>query len=249
MRRPEAWNNLLDRANLSEDFDDFWHNFEHIHAVQAKAAGHFAFKFVPGFTTQVQTRLGAQRAADRIRALRFTVALSVARRFEKDIFLVANDRAPEVRTAAMSALGQIGGETSRRILERALNDELSAVQAAAIDALDQMAAERRGDLVAPKTEDEDADVRAAAIRCLLKLRRPQAASALVEMLQDSRAEHRCAALWVVDHLKLATLAGRISEFAQTDPDPRIARIATHIVQRLQRTQGARAKGEHAGASA
>lgn len=247
--RPEAWSNLLDRANLSEDFDDFWRNFEHIHAVQANAAGHFAFKFVPAFATQVQTRLNAQRAADRLRALRFTVALSIASRFENDIFSIANDRKSEVRTAAMSALGQIGGETSRRILGRALNDESSAVQAAAIDALDQMAAERRGDLFAPKTKDEDADVRATAIRCLLKLREPQAVTALVAMLQDTRADHRCAALWVVDQLKLATLAGRIAEFAQTDPDPRIARIAMHVAQRLQRIQDASAKSERAGAPA
>ena len=240
--RPEAWTNLLDRADLSEDFDDFWHNFEHIHAVQAKAAGHLAFKFVPGFSTQVQIRLNAQRAADRLRALRLVVTLSVARRFENDIFVIANDRTPEVRTAAMSALGQIGGETSRRILERALNDESSTVQAAAIDALDQMAADRREDLVAPKIEDTDADVRAAAIRCLLKLRKPQAAGALVAMLQDNRPDHRCAALWVVDQLKLATLAGRIAEFAKTDPDPRIARIAVHVVRRLKRTQDASTAG-------
>ena len=198
--------------------------------------------------THVQNRLGAQRAADRLRALKFTIALSVARRFEKDIFVMANDRTPEVRSAAMAALGQIGGETSRRILERALNDESSAVQAAVIDALDQMTAERRGDLIAPKTEDEDADVRAAAIRCLLKMRKPEAAGALVAMLQDTRSEHRCAALWVVDQLKLASLAVRISEFAQTDPDPRIARIAMHVVQRLQRIRAAPAKNEHVGAS-
>ena len=123
------------------------------------------------------------------------------------------------------------------------------VQAAAIDALDQMAAERREGLVTPKVEDDDADVRAAAIRCLLKLRVPKAAEALVGMLQDSRADHRCAALWIVDQLKLITLAGRISEFAQTDPDPRIARIAVHVVQRLQRIQDAPAKNEHAGVSA
>jgi hypothetical protein len=246
--RPEAWGNLLDRANLSEDFDDFWHNFEHIHAAEARAAGHFAFKFIPGFAAQVQTRLTAQRAADRLRALSFTVALSIANRFEKDIFVIANDRIPEVRTAAMSALGQIGGETSRRILERAINDESAAVQTAVIDALDQMGAERRGDLVAPKTEAEDAEVRAAAIRCLLKLRKPEAAGALLEMLQDIRADHRCAALWVVDQLKLTILVGRIAEFAQTDPDPRIARIALHVSQRLLRIKDASAKSIPAGAS-
>ncbi|MFQ5502732.1 MAG: hypothetical protein ACE5EQ_10595, partial [Phycisphaerae bacterium] len=29
--RPQEWVNLLDRADITEDFDDFWQHFEHIH--------------------------------------------------------------------------------------------------------------------------------------------------------------------------------------------------------------------------
>jgi len=197
----------------------------------------------------VQVKLNSKRSSDRLRALRLILALSLCDHFEKDIFAAANDTSPEVRAAAMAALGQIGGETSRRICERALCDRSPLVQAAAIDALDQMRAERRAELVGPKTDSEDADVRAAAVRCLLKMRMQKAAGALITMLQDDRADHRCAALWVVDQLKLATLAPRISEFARSDPDPRIARIGQHVARRLERIRAATVKGRPAEVSA
>lgn len=241
--RPDEWLNLLDRAGLTEEFDDFWQNFEQIHPGQARAAGHFVFKYVPGFATQVQIRLLSQKPADRLRALRMIMVLRVCAHFERDVFALANDKNNEIRAAAMSALGQIGGETGRRILRRGLNDEAPPVQAAAIDGLETMQADGRDELVLPLAGSADADVRSAAVRCLLKMRVPQAATALMAMLKDPRADHRCAALWIVDHLRLATLASRIANIAQCDPDRRIARIAGHVARRLHRADaGAPRKG-------
>jgi len=230
--RPEDWLLLLERANLKEEFEDFWQNHEHIHADQARAAGRHALQFIPGFATQMQIKLLSTSPSDRHRAIRLAAALHLASHFEKSIFAAANDSSPEVRTAAFEALGRIGGETSRRILERALSDAEPTPQAAAIDALDQMAARRRDVLIAPKIESPNADVRSAAVRCLLKLRIPAAAAALMKMLHDSRSDHRCAALWIVDLLKLSALTPRLLTMAGSDPDVRIARIAAHVSRRL-----------------
>lgn len=232
--RPEAWMNLLDRVGLSEEFDDFWQNFEQIHPVQAQAAGHYVFEWVPGFATQIQIKFLSKNVAERLRALRLTIALYVCDRFHTDIFAATNDEVPEIRAAAMAALGIIGGETSRRILARTINDESPAVQAGAIDAIDQLKIPNRAELVLAKASSDDADVRAAAIRCLLKLRVPEAATTLINMLQDHRTDHRCAALWVADQLRLASIAPRIAKIAQTDRDARIARIALHVSKRLER---------------
>ncbi|MFQ5429326.1 MAG: hypothetical protein ACE5E1_03355, partial [Phycisphaerae bacterium] len=60
--------------------------------------------------------------------------------------------------------------------------------------------------------------------------------ALIAMLRDPRADHRCAALWIVDQLKLTAISSRISDMANSDPDPRIARIARQVARRLQRAQ-------------
>lgn len=236
--RPQAWSRLLERAGLNEDFNDFWRNFEQVHPEQARIAGHYVFQFVPDFETEVRLKLASTQTVHRIRSLRLITALSLCEQFQRDIFACANDKSAEVRTAAIVAMGRLGGETSRRILERALNDERPVVQAAAIDALDRMEARHRSELVAPKTESEDADVRAAAVRCLLKMQEPTAVTGLFEMLQDARSEHRCAALWIADELKLTAILSHIIKIAQCDPDRRIAHIANHVARRLQRFKSA-----------
>jgi len=232
--RPEAWISLLDRVGLSENFDDLWENFEQIHPAQARDAGHHVLEWVPGFATHVQLKFVSKNVADRLRALRLTIALFVCDHFQTDIFAATNDEVQEIRTTAMAALGIIGGETSRRILTRTLNDDNPATQAAAIDAIDQLKIPGRAEWVSPMAASDDADVRAAAVRCLLKLRVPESATTLICMLHDPRADHRCAALWIADRLRLVSIAPRIIRIAQTDRDARIARIALHVSKRLER---------------
>lgn len=230
--RPPAWIALLHEAGLGERFDDFWQHFEHIRPDQARTAGRYIFEYVKDFTGSIQLRLTSQQAAERVRALRLMSALCVCQRFDKDIFSACNDATAEVRAAAVTALGSVGGETSRRILDRALNDTAPQVQAAAIGSLDEMEVRGRQELIRPKAGSEHADVRAAAVRSLLRLRRPEAATALFGMLRDERPEHRCAGLWVVDELRLAAIAPHILAMSREDNDPRIARIASHVARRL-----------------
>ncbi len=232
--RPAAWSELCHHAGLTERFEDFWQHFEHIPAEQARAAGHYIFDYVKDFTGSVQLRLSSQQAAERIRAIRLTAALCICDRFDKEIFSACNDGAADVRAAAVSALGAIGGETSRRILERALNDPAPQVQTAAIESLDQMAVRGRAEMIRLKTISDHADVRAAAVRSLLRMRRHEAAAALFGMLRDERPEHRCAGLWIVDDLKLTAIAAHVRALSREDGDPRIARIASHVASRLER---------------
>lgn len=232
--RPEAWSDLLDRAGLPEEFDALWQNFDRLHPVQAKVAGHHALKYIPGLATQLQVKILSTNAVDRLRALRLIILLHVAPSFENDVFSLANDTTPEVRALTMTALGHIGGTTSRRILERALADENPTVQAGAIDALDASGVKDRAELIAPKTNSQEPSVRAAAIRAMLRMRLPQAAADLIAMLNDPRVEHRCAALWIIDQLKIDTVIPRLLEIEKHDHDPRIARIAQHVCKRLER---------------
>jgi hypothetical protein len=234
--RPPAWSELLDYCGPGEDFDTLWLHFERVPPELARAAGHFAVLFVPGFQTQVQVKLIAQHPADRVRALKLICDLDVTRRFCKEVFASANDAIPDVRAGAMRALGMLGDPTSRRILERGLGDAAPLVQAAAVEALDQLAAPRRVQLFLSKTESDDANVRAAAIHALLKMHVSKAAMELGAMLKDERPEHRRSALWVVDRLRLTAVYVRVADMAQSDPDPRVARIARHVQRRLQKPE-------------
>ncbi len=232
--RPEAWSDMLARANLPEEFDALWQHFDRLHPVQAKATGHNAIEYVPGLTTQMQVKILSTNVVDRLRALRLIITLHVAPHFEKDIFSLANDGIPEVRALTMTALGHVHGTTSRRILERGLTDEDPVVQANAIDALNATGAKDRAELISPKTNSREPGVRAAAIRAMLRMRQPQAATDLIAMLKDPRVDHRCAALWIIDQLRIDTVIPRVLEIERHDRDPRIARIAQHVGKRLKR---------------
>ncbi len=246
--RPDEWSNMLDRAGLDESFDDFWNHFDRLHPIQTKAAGHHAFDYVPGFKTQIQLKFLSSQPTDRLRALRLVIGLRVVTQFQNDIFSTTNDPIPEIREAAMTALGLIGDATSRRILERALADENHTVQACAIDALDAIGVQGRDQLIAPKTNSDEPSVRAAAIRALLKMHLPQAAADLISMLKDPRVEHRCGALWIIDQLRITSLVPRVRELQETDRDPRIASIAKHVGKRLRRVQGTSDQAQRAGSS-
>jgi HEAT repeat protein len=231
--RPAEWAQLLERAGLSESFNDFWHHFEGLQPSQAESAGRFAPEFIEGLSLQLQNKMLDAQPAERLRAVRFVTTLRLTGLFRKEIFSLANDSTPEVRAAAMKALTLVGETTSRRILERGLSDDSPAVQAAAIEALDAMGLLRNPESLLPKTESEDAGVREAAIRALLKLHVDQSAIALVTMLKDPRVEHRCTALWIVDQMKLSAIAPRVKELADNDRDPRIARTAQQVLRRLE----------------
>jgi hypothetical protein len=233
--RPEAWTILLEKAGLSESVDDIWQHFDRLHPVWARSGGPYALKYIPGFLTHIQIKLLSPQAPDRLRALKLVTVLHLPSTFQKDIYNLANDPAPDVRAAAMTALGHIGDATSRRILERGLGDDDPAVQAASVDAFDLIGAARRAsELILAKTESDHPEVRAAAVRTLLKHQIHEAVAALLKMLKDPRTAHRCAGLWVVDHLRLVSALFRVREMETTDPDPRIARIAQHVAKRLHR---------------
>jgi len=232
--RPDDWARMIESAGISEEFESIWQNFERLDATLAHRAGHLAFQFVTDFETRLQVKLLSKTATDRLRALRLVRTLAIGSRFEKDVFRSANDSLADIRAVAIAILGTIGGETSRRILERSLQDKAPEVIAAGIDALDAVQAPRRLELVEPLVKSNDSDVRASAIRCLLRLKQPKAASELLKMLIDHRSDHRCAALWIIDQLRLHTILDRVRVMATSDPDRRIARISQHVAKRLER---------------
>lgn len=232
--RPEEWRALLRHARLSEDFDVLWRNFERVDPTSARDAGYHALTFVPGFSTQIRLNLLGRKPEDRLRALRLVLLLHVAEHFRNEVLGLTRDRDPEVRSAAMTAIGGIGDSASRRILERALQDDAAMVVTAAIFGLDQMQAERRDELIKPICHSEDPGVRAAAIRVLLRMRLNDGAANLIYMLNDPRPKHRAAALWLVDRMQLVTLADRVTEMANGDTDERVSRTALRVLQRFDR---------------
>lgn len=230
--RPDEWARLLEAAGIGEDFESIWQNYERLDPGLAKRAGHHALKYINSFVMCLQTKLLSKSPADRLRALRIAQTLFLGKHFQKDVFAAANDTDVDIRTAAIATLGQVEGETTRRILERSLLDSSPVVRVAGIESIDALRLPHAKEMIEPLTDCDESDVRAAAVRCLLRQRSPNAANTLMRMLIDKRPDHRCAALWLVDQLKIHTVASRIRVVAEADPDPQIARIAQHVARRL-----------------
>lgn len=233
--RPSEWARLIESSQLSEDFEDFWQNFERISPLLARQAGRKALQFVPGLETALRTKFADRNPADRIRALRLAMALNLAGSFKGELHKLCNDSVTDVRATAVRSLGFIPDATSHRIIDRALRAEDPAVQVQAIESVEQIGAARHVAGLSPLLDSEHADVRAAAVRVLLRLQAPRAAQTLLEMLQDDRLEHRCSALWVIDRLNLTAAVPRLTELAEKDPDPRVARTATQLLRKFGRT--------------
>lgn len=232
--RPVEWSRMLGQSRLAEDFVEFWRHFERIDIALGRKAGVHAVRIVPGFMTQLRIKMAARCAQDRVRSIRLISTLGLGEMLRAEVFNLACDSDPDVRAAAMVAIGHIGDATSRRILERGLNDEHPVVQVGAIRALDHMGADHRGETVRPLADSEHAMVRAAAVLVMLRQRMPEAVVTLVYMLHDPRSLHRSEALVLAEALHLYSLAPRVREMAANDPDPRVARLARHVARVLSR---------------
>lgn len=232
-QRPQEWTNLLRSASIEEDFSALLEGFERVPEDLARAAGPLAVRFISDLTPRLRQLALARDPHRRARAARFLAYLGLTSTFPDEVVALAKDVHPDVRAAGIAALGQLRSTTSRRILERAVGDDAPAVQIAAIEALDAIASPSREQLLTPLTASENPHVRAAAIAALIRLRVPAAATGLVYMLCDPRQDHRCAALWIVDRMRLTALTARIAELASSEADPRVQRVARHVLNRLE----------------
>lgn len=228
---PSGLGPAADEEELST-FDAFWDSYDDLPAPKRMHGGRELRNILPDFDSQLRWKLAASDPADRARGVRMVRALSLADDMREQLYVLAYDSDPLVRSAAVMALARVDNATTRRILWTALRDVDERVQANAIEALDGLEADQfRGD-VQSKLQSPNNRIRANAIKSLLKLEIHEAADALLAMLDaESRAE-RLSALWVIECLQLQSLTDRLVEMAREDPDPRVRHRAVAIAGRI-----------------
>jgi HEAT repeat protein len=211
-----------DSRLAATDVDSFWQHFERLAPGRRVGVGRQLARSQADLFCKVARReLGALSATQRFRALSIVRDLKLVRDFERDIYTLAHDTSNEVRSLAITIIGNLEGATATRILRQALSDADHRVQSNAIDALSEHGAESWHRALKYKLESSDNRVLASVIRVLLKAREREAAVALIRMLQSPSAAHRVSALWVVQRLELTTLTHRVRALAANDPDPRV----------------------------
>jgi HEAT repeat protein len=211
-------------------FARLWNEFEHLSEADRLSIGHDVFKNVRDAELLLRRKLTSLDPPDRIRALRIMAAVDLVPVFSEEIYALSHDPQPDVRSAAIATLGQLGDPTCRLILQSALLDPDMRVQANAVEAVERLSETFDPLALLPKLASPDNRVRANAVKALLKLGVREAAETLLRMMQDSNRAQRISALWLIEHMGLFTLASRVLAMANADGDQ-------HVRDRAQRLVG------------
>lgn len=226
-------------------FEDYWAGFDLMTAQERVVLGHEMLLSRPGAESLLRKHLTGSDSSQRLRALRVIAALGRFEPFAEQLYPMAHDAQAEVRSAAVVALGKLGDATSRLLLHGALLDPDARVQANAIEAIEALREHfDAGDLL-PKLNSADNRVRANAVGALLKLGVREAAETLLQMLQEQDRAQRISALWLVEHMGLLGLVGRVMQLADHDKDAQVRERARKLAERLQAQQPAEAAAEAA----
>jgi HEAT repeat protein len=223
-----------DEGTLERRWQRLWELFDEPDAGERERALDAVRRQAIGLLPLLTAKFGAAEPLHRARALRIASRLGLVAELEVWVYRCGGDPDPTVRSLAVPMVAQFDSPAARQILERAVNDPEPRVQAAAIEALDRQDAPGRAALTEDKLYSENSRVRANAIKSLLRLRLPQAADALLSMLEDSPPGHRLSGLWVVERLRLNSLAERVERLASTDSDRRVRRRASRVLAVLRR---------------
>lgn len=188
---------------------------------------------------RIRAKLSASDPLDRCRGIRLARSLALLPQVAERVYAMANDPERIVRAAVVSALAELPGPTSARLLRTAMHDPDERVQANAIESLDQLKVADRADILRPKLASPSNRVRANAIRALLHLEVREAGEALLDMLADTSNAHRSSALWVIERLQLQAVMRRVTDMSEHDNDLRVRHRATRIVHQLGRNPSQR----------
>ncbi len=227
-------------------FEHYWHDFDMMSEDDRQALGKALLQAGVDVLPSLRTKLASNRPADRLRALQVIGTLDIARHLEEDIYRIAYDPDHYVRASVTSLLSELPGPTAERILLNALNDQDDRVQANAIESLESLRLADHSEQVREHLRSGDNRVRANAVKALLSVQSREAGVILLEMLQDADPNRRASALWVVEALKLMTLAARVLRLAKFDPDDAVRRRALRAVNVLNAALKDKPSGDRRG---
>lgn len=211
--------------------DRYWNEYDHLSEADRHERGRKVLAETPRAAALLARQLTNAEPEARVRAVRIISTLGLVSQFNDALYALSYDAQPEVRSAAVLALGQTPGPTTTRILHQALVDPDARVQANAVEAFEETG-ELSPQVLLPKLASQDNRVRANAVKALLKLGVREAAETLVQMLQHADRRQRISGLWLVEKMGLLALAGRVVRMADADQDPQVRARAADIRQKL-----------------
>jgi len=217
--------------------------------------------------SQMHERITSGDASQRVRAIVLCRMLGLSETLEVELQMCLVGRSAwaeddlRVAATAVTALGEAGTPTARRLVEDALDHAGNRVRANAIEALSRctqsssdLAVQDPGVYASMIELKSDANhrVRANAIRALLsptagaarsRIYEPAAVEGLVSMLSDDRRMHRVAGLWLTGKMivsggvsgigsDLSSVVSRVADLAGGDDDTDVRERASSCARLL-----------------
>jgi len=206
--------------------------FDRLSADERNSLGAKLVRLVGNLPERLNKYARSSVASTRGRTVRVAVELGLVGEMADSIYELAHDPDGSVRAVAVSALRELPGATTTRILRDALNDPDPRVQANAIETLEALGLTGGHEAVSPKLSSPNNRVRANTVKALLGMQFEPAADALLDMLGDVSQAHRISALWVIERMRLRSMLDRIAEMSQTDSDSRVRDRASRVMRDL-----------------
>jgi len=219
-------------ATPEQAIERFLDEFDRLSSAERNSLGKKIMWLVGNLPQRLNKYARSGDVGVRSRTLRVAVELGLVGEMSECFYELAHDPDGNVRAIAVSALRELPGATTTRILRQALNDPQPRVQANAVETLEALGLSDRCDMVSAKLDSPNNRVRANAVKALLGMQSQPAADALLNMLDDASQVHRLSALWVVERMRLRTLLDRIVAMSQSDPDGRVRNRATRVLRNL-----------------
>lgn len=218
--------------SADQELDNFFRAVALLEEDQRRSALMNPMVKTPAATRCLRAKLASSDADERTAALQILHSSDLIDELEAQVYQLANDPEPAIRSNAVSLLARLANPVSVRILRRALQDPDVRVQANAIEALDALEVDEYDKWIESKLTAPSSRVRANAIKALLKCEVRRAADSLLEMLDSDARGERLSALWVVERLGLASLVEHIQGLAHDDADVEVRRRAAGIARTL-----------------
>ena len=173
--------------------------------------------------------------SSKVSNLRKNIALILGRiRAKKAVSalgFIIKDESPEVREAAVKALGMIGGDEAGRFLISALTDEKPRVKMASAIAIGEIGYKKGIDSLIILLKDENSRVRASVARGIGKLKNPDAVLPLIELLDDKDHMVRISVIEALGEIRDMSALPYLLRLLR-EKDPELKKITIRTLSKL-----------------
>jgi HEAT repeat protein len=186
----------------------------------------------PKFTEQLKAKLASGNTAEVGQGLKMLATLPKVTAYRGQIIALCGHVDVRVAAIAIKLVGQLEDPRLKDLLEAAAQHADPRVRANAVEAMAALHIARSSQQVLAMLHSRHNRERANAIKAISEFDFVTARECLVRMLGDPNPLHRMSALWVVEQLQFPELVRQVSTVGRRDPNARIRKRATEMLDLL-----------------